>query len=425
MLISKPIFSIKKEHTYPLGGEGMIKFIHAADLHLDTPFLGLEQLSTDLSTVMREAPFQSFQKIVDQAIEHSVDFVLLAGDLYNTQKINIQAQSRFIKQLKRLDQVAIPVFLIRGNHDYLTKETQTLTLPLPGNVYTYSKEVITHAIKTKNNKKVAVSGFSYESQWVQTRKIQEYPERRENVDMHIGMLHGDVESVVSTGGNYAPFTVDELRKKNYDYWALGHIHQKQQLSTHPLAFYPGNIQGLHKNETGEKGCLLVEWSERGEKIKFIPTAPIVWAKLTMDLSAIENITQLIERMHEKILEKNMTANQLIHLIVQVNKANNEELIQFIQTSEFSEQISNQLNLPNVWIARTEVIVDKALNQQSLGELYPKEWSSSVESAEKLSVFNEMTEEILNNIPRKYLTEINSVDYRRQMIEKAIAKIYLK
>lgn len=425
MLISEPIFSITKERTYPLGGDRMIKFIHAADLHLDTPFLGLEQLSTELSAIMREAPFQSFQKIIDTALEHHVDFVLLSGDLYNTQKVNIQAQSRFIRQLKRLEQAEIPVFIIRGNHDYLTEETRTMTLPLPGNVYTYSADVTTHIIEIKNSEKVAVSGFSYEAQWVQDRKIEEYPKRLENVAMHIGMLHGDVESTASNGGNYAPFTVEELRQKNYDYWALGHIHQRKKLSAHPLAVYPGNIQGLHKNETGEKGCLLVEWSERGEKISFIPTAPIIWGRLTINLLNIENIAQLIERMHEEIAENNMAANRLLHLIVQVNKEDNEELIQFIQSREFSQQLSNQMNLPNVWIARTEVFVDKALNQQSLGELYPNEWNKSLESAEESMVFNEMTEGILNNIPRKYLTEINSVDYRKRMIEKAIAKIYLK
>lgn len=418
-------FSISKEHTYPLGGEGMIKFIHAADLHLDTPFHGLEQISSDLSEVMRKAPFQSFQKIVDKAIENKVDFVLLSGDLYNTQKINIQAQSIFIKQLQRLTQVDIPIFLIRGNHDYLTKETRTLTLPLPENVYTYSEEVTSYTIKTKSNKKIAVSGFSYESQWVHKRKVEEYPNRLENVDMHIGMLHGDEESITSGVGNYAPFTIDELKQKNYDYWALGHIHERQQLSTHPLVIYPGNIQGLHKNETGEKGCLLIEWSERGEKITFIPTAPIVWEQVSIDLLGIKNITQLIERMQQKIATKNIAADCLIHLMIQVTKEDNEELIQFIRTREFSEQISNQINLPNVWITRTEVFVDQALNKQSLGELYPKEWVKSVESAEELKVFNEMTEEILNNIPRKYLTETNSEDYRKRMIEKAIAKIYLK
>lgn len=403
----------------------MIRFIHAADLHLDTPFLGLEQLSPDLSKIMQEAPFQSFQKIVDQAIEKNVDFVLLSGDLYNTQKINIKAQSLFIGQLNRLNQEEIPVFLIRGNHDYLTEETKTLTLPLPKNVYTYTDQVTTQMIETKNHKKVAVSGFSYGSQWIHERKVKDYPQRMENVDMHIGMLHGALESRHSMGGNYAPFTLAELGHKNYDYWALGHIHQRQQLSKHPLAIYPGNIQGLHKNETGEKGCLFVEWSERGEKIEFIPTAPIIWEKMGINLTEIENISQLIDRINEKIIEKDLSANRLIHLIIRVSKEDNVDLIHFIQGQEFSEQISNQISLPNFWIARTEVVVDKADNQQSLEELYPKEWSKSVGNAKKIQKFSEKTENILNNIPRKYLTEENSADYRERMIEKAIAKIYLK
>lgn len=422
---SEPIFSIIKERTYPLGGEGMIRFIHAADLHLDTPFLGLEQLSTNLSKVMRKAPFQSFEKIIDHAIEQQVDFVLLSGDLYNTQKINIQAQNLFIAQLNRLNQMKIPVFLIRGNHDYLTDETQTLTLPFPENVYTYTDKISTHTIEIKNNKKVAVSGFSYASQWVHDRKIKAYPQRIENVDMHIGMLHGAMESMPSANGNYAPFTLDELKQKGYDYWALGHIHQRQQLSAHPLAVYPGNIQGLHKNEVGEKGCLLVEWSQRGANIDFIPTAPIIWNQLIINLKDTENITQLIEQISDKIIEKKMASNQLIYLIVQVSKEDNEELVRFIQMREFSEQISNQINLPNVWIARTEVVVNKIFNQQSLEEIYPKEWKKAIENAEAAQKFHEMTDGIMNSIPRKYLTEQNSAAYRKQMIKKAIAKIYLK
>ncbi len=403
----------------------MIRFIHAADLHLDTPFVGLEQISTELSEIMHKAPFQSFQRIVDQAIEKQVDFVLLAGDLYNTQKINIKAQSLFIEQLNRLNKVGIAVFLIRGNHDYLTEETRTLTLPLPENVYTYTEEVGTHIIETKSKKRVAVSGFSYESQWIHERKVSEYPAAMANVDMHIGMLHGALESKHSTNGNYAPFTIHELNQKNYDYWALGHIHQRQQLSKYPLVMYPGNIQGLHKNEIGEKGCLLVEWSERGTNIEFIPTAPVIWKVLPLKLHGIENISQLIKQIHQKIIEEKLTATYLIHLMIEVNKEDNNELVQFVQTKEFSEQMTTQLNIPSVWIVTTEVLVDQTSNQQSLEELYPVEWSRSVNKAKQLKNFNEITEGILSSIPNKYLSEKNSVEYRQKIINKAIAKIYLK
>lgn len=409
----------------PSGGEKMIKFIHAADLHLDTPFLGLKEISEDLAKIMRDAPFQSFQKIIDEAIHHQVDFLLLSGDLYNTQKMNIKAQSIFIKELKRLESHSIPVFLIRGNHDFLTKESEKMTLQLPANVYVYTAEVETHVIKTQNNKKIAVSAFSYESQWVQERKIQSYPERRATVDMHIGMLHGAMEGSMLGAGNYAPFSLDELRQKNYDYWALGHVHQRQKLSSYPLAIYPGNIQGLHKNEKGEKGCLLVEWSERGEKIEFIATAPIVWEKIQIELTKVKNINQLINKISEKLIEKEFTEDYLIHLQVRVNKNDDEKMVELVQEPLFIKELTNQLNLTNLWIADIEIIVDIQTKERALKELYPLEWSKALEQIQNRKEFSEVTENILSNIPDKYLLENNTEDYRKRMIEKAIDKIYLK
>lgn len=403
----------------------MIKFIHAADLHLDTPFLGLKEISEDLLEIMRDAPFQSLQRIVDKAIEEEVDFVLFSGDLYNTQKINIKAQSIFIKELNRLKKWDIPVFLIRGNHDFLTKDSKKMTLQLPDNVYTYSKDPETHIIKTGKNNKVAVSAFSYESQWIQERKVQDYPERLENIDMHIGMIHGAIESLDARGGNYAPFSLEELKQKNYDYWALGHIHQRQQLSIHPLAIYPGNIQGLHKNEKGEKGCLLVEWSVRDAKVNFIPTASIIWEEAKIKLTEIKNINQLISRIKQRLVEKEFTENYLIHLVVQVNSDDHEKLIELLQEESFIEDLTNQLNLPNVWIADIEIVVDKLTKERTLEELYPEEWLKAVEKPTNRKEFAGLTEDILTNIPNKYLTEKNSETYRQRMIEKAIAKIYLK
>src|SRR5690625_1804341 len=161
----------------------MIRFIHAADLHLDTPFSGLEQTSKTLAKKLREAPFESFAKIVDVAIEKAVDFVLLSGDLYNTKRVNIKAQSLFIEELNRLAKADIPVYLIRGNHDYMTEEAKTLSLPFPDNVMTFDAEVETHFLETQNNERVAITGFSYDRQWITERKIKKYPKRRPDVDL--------------------------------------------------------------------------------------------------------------------------------------------------------------------------------------------------------------------------------------------------
>lgn len=403
----------------------MIRFIHAADLHLDTPFSGLEQTSKRLAEKLREAPFESFSRIVDIAIDKKVDFVLLAGDLYNTKRVNIKAQSLFIEQLNRLEKVDIPVYLIRGNHDYLTEEAKTLALPFPENVHTFKSDVETHTFETKDNERVAISGFSYDKQWVPERKIKEYPRRRQDVDLHIGMLHGDIETSLTKEANYAPFTIKELREKNLDYWALGHIHQRQQVSAEPLAQYPGNIQGLHKNETGEKGCLLVEWTPREQQVEFLSTAPVIWKTIDLDLLEIENMSEFLEALKDKIAKNPTKKDVLVHLKITADTESEEELISFIQEKEFLEQLSKHLGFDNVWIASMDLVIQEVSNQQALEKIYPDEWEAMLENLEKPTAFNAITENIFGQIPTRYLDQTNTSDYRQEMIQKAIAKLYLR
>lgn len=408
---------------YPYGGEKMIRFIHAADLHLDTPFSGIEQTSKELAEKLRQAPYESLANIVDIAIEKAVDFVLLAGDLYNTKRVNIKAQSLFIEQLTRLEKAQIKVFLIRGNHDYLTESEQRLTLPFPANVYEFNADVQTHTIETKNNQRVAISGFSYDSQWIFERKITEYPNRANPVDLHIGLLHGSADSQNATEANYAPFTVAELQEKNYDYWALGHIHQRQQLA--PNIHYPGNIQGLHKNETGDKGCLLVEWDNHGPKTHFIPTAPMIWQQLTVNISSVHTIAELFEALHGEMKPLGEHQESLVHLTLTSDDDYNDELIALIQEPHFNEQLTQQLNQPNIWIVAVHFVLEEVNDTETLENRYPDMWTKAVEKALVAKKFEEMTEGILKQIPQKYLTETNNEEYRKQMIEKAIAKIHLK
>ena len=401
----------------------MITFIHAADLHLDTPFSGIEQTSKELAEKLRQAPYESLANIVDLAIEKNVDFVLLAGDLYNTKRVNIKAQSLFIDQLNRLDKAQIKVFVTRGNHDYLTESEHTLTLPFPDNVYQYDAEVSTHIIETKQNKRVAVSGFSYDSQWVFDRKIEEYPNRANNIDRHIGMLHGSADSVISKEANYAPFTLKELRAKNYDYWALGHIHMRQELA--PNTHYPGNIQGLHKNETGEKGCLLIEWDNHTQQTHFIPTAPIIWETVETDISAVQNVAELFEALRGEMKTLNTEREVLVHLTLRSNEDYNEQIVSLIQEPHFNEQLTKQLNLPNIWIVAVDFILEEVHDTQTLENRYPEMWQKATDKALAAQSFAEMTEGIFKQIPSKYLNETNSEEYRRKMIEKANAKIHLK
>ena len=408
---------------YPFGGGKMIRFIHAADLHLDTPFSGIEKTSKELAEKLRQAPYDSLANIVDLAIERTVDFVLFSGDLYNTKRINIKAQSLFIEQLNRLNSADIKVFVIRGNHDYLTESDQSLTLPFPDNVYTFGADVSTHIIETKKNQRIAISGFSYDTQWVFDRKIQAYPNREPNVNLHIGMLHGSADSITSTEANYAPFTLRELQEKNYDYWALGHIHQRQELA--PNIHYPGNIQGLHKNEVGGKGCLLIEWDDHNQQTEFIPTAPIIWQSVDLDISSMEHVAELFEALRGEMENLSKKEEKLIHLTLKSNEDYNEKLIELIQEPAFNEQMTRQMNDDRIWIVTIDFVLDEINDTQTLENRYPEMWQKAVEKAISNQSFTEMTEGIFNQIPQKYLTEENSEAYRQKMIEKAMAKIHLK
>ena len=398
----------------------MITFIHAADLHLDTPFSGLEQISKKLANKLRDAPYESLAALVDQALEHQVDFVLIAGDIYNTKRVNIKAQSLFVDQMKRLEDANIAVFMIRGNHDFLTTEDKALTLPLPENVYTYSVDVQTHIFKTKNNERVAISGFSYETRWVFDHKVTDYPTRRSDVNLHIGMLHGSLDG---TEASYAPFSLQELRQKNYDYWALGHIHQRQELA--PNIHYPGNIQGLHKNETGPKGALLVEWTPQAQEITFLPTAPIIWESLAVDITDVENVGELFETLRGEMETLGDTDEVLVHLTLRATVHENEQLLQLIQEPDFNEQLTKQLNLPNIWIASVTFLLEKEDDRQSLQGLYPEMWANAIDKAFEKEMFEEITAGIFNQIPSKYLNETNTKVYREELLAKAIAKIYMK
>lgn len=403
----------------------MVKFIHAADLHLDTPFSGLEQTSKELAEKLRAAPFESLAKIVDRALTEKVDFMLLAGDLYNTQRVNIKAQSLFIEQLDRLDESDIPVFLIRGNHDYLTAESKTLSLPFPKNVYTYSEKVQTHVREMKGGERVAVTGFSYDSQWIFDRKIAEYPKRRQDVDLHIGLLHGSLEGLETKEGNYAPFSSSELRAKNYDYWALGHIHKREKISERPLAYYAGNIQGLHKNEPGEKGGLLVEWTPRDYQVEFISTAPMIWDALTVEMTDVKNVSELFEAIRTEIEAKDYPQDVLLHLTLRAKEDYNEKIVDFVQRAEFSEHLSKQLKLDHVWFASVSLQLEESTDTQTLEKLYPETWEKVLQQTETTETFHELTEQIFDQIPSKYLNQTTEAEYRREMIEKAIAKIQLK
>ncbi|WP_395323033.1 exonuclease SbcCD subunit D [Levilactobacillus parabrevis] len=253
-----------------------MKFIHAADLHLDSPFLGLQHLPNGLLAQVRASTFTAATKVFDKAIAEHVDFVLLAGDLFDRAEQSVAAQAYLFEQFDRLNDVGIPALISFGNHDYLADQHQTVAYP--ANVTVFGPEVGTQTLTLASGETVAISGFSYPQRWVPEDQVIQFPTHA-STDWHIGMLHGAVST--GSGDHYAPFTVAELLAKHYDYWALGHIHHRQVLNDQPPILYAGNTQGRAITETGTKGAYLVT-SRNGQLVpEFFETLTINWEAITL------------------------------------------------------------------------------------------------------------------------------------------------
>jgi len=206
-------------------------------------------LPTDRLNKLRDSTFAAFTKLIEHAVKTKPDFILIAGDIYDGEDRSLRTQMKFREGMVKLDTAGIPVFISHGNHDHLGG--RWTRFDLPSNVHVFDEHVETVRLNV-NNQEVLISGFSYKERHVRDKVIDRFPVAEDHDALHIGMLHGSLAGD-ETHAVYAPFTKSELLAKRYDYWALGHIHVRQQLHESPPIVYPGNLQGRHRNERGTKG----------------------------------------------------------------------------------------------------------------------------------------------------------------------------
>ncbi|CAG9622545.1 metallophosphoesterase family protein [Sutcliffiella rhizosphaerae] len=277
-----------------------IRFLHAADLHLDSPFKGLEHLPGEMFQKIRKSTFRSLSKLIDAAIVHNVDFILLAGDLFDREQRSLYAQAMLRKELSRLQSADISVYIIHGNHDFLTGHDKSFTYS--ENVSIFAEEVESKPFIKEGEHLANIYGFSYNKRHLTKNMSRKYKKQNELVPFHIGMLHGNL-SGREDHDPYAPFTVAELIDKELHYWALGHIHKQEVLHSNPPVVYSGNLQGRHKKEAGPKGCFLVELSEmESPKLEFLETSVIEWESHEVSIAGLNTLDELMDKM-KSILEK--------------------------------------------------------------------------------------------------------------------------
>jgi DNA repair exonuclease SbcCD nuclease subunit len=272
-----------------------MKFLHAADLHIDSPLVGLENYPGAPTDRLREATFDAFGNLVRLAIEERVDFVLLAGDLFDGDWRDMQTGLKTNLLLRQLTESGIRVFIIRGNHDAASQIEKELDWP--EGVHEFRSDTPTTVLIDELD--VAIHGWSFPKREVFDNPLVNFPKRVEG-RLNIGLLHTGLEGS-SEHARYAPTSVDRLAALGYDYWALGHIHHREIVSKSPYIVFSGNTQGRHIRETGEKGVYLVEASGGViESVTFHPTDILRWHLVEISMSEDDLEEDLLEKLDEKM-----------------------------------------------------------------------------------------------------------------------------
>ena len=274
-------------------------FIHTADLHLDSPFSALHIDEPNLAARLRSATFEAYDNIITLCLEKEVDFLLIAGDVYDGADRSLRAQIRFRDGLRRLDESGIQSFVVHGNHDPM--ESWASNLEWPKGVHIFGDRLETVEVRKEGALLACIQGISYPKR-DERRNLSTFFKRK-NPAFHIGLLHANVGT--GTGHEpYAPCTHEDLIKRGMDYWALGHVHQKRILS-HDLPFilYPGNTQGRNIIETGERGCYLVRaGEERGMEVEFHATDVIRWIRRDLPIKDFRAEQDLLSALDQVCLD---------------------------------------------------------------------------------------------------------------------------
>lgn len=317
-----------------------MKFIHFADAHLDSPFRGLSFLPSKEFNQIYQAADQSLTRIVDLALAEKVDLVLIAGDTFDSAKPSPRSQLFFAQQIKRLTDAQIQVVMIFGNHDHMRREDLLVNQSPYFKLIGANEAVEKATFKTKDNFNYDVVGFSYLNNHITEDKIPDFPGKEHNYTF--GLMHAQEKEADSRKNVYAPFTVSEVQALNYDYFALGHIHARRNLSEKPWIVYSGNIQGRHINEMGAKGCYLGVIDENTKKtsIEFKTTGPILWQGVQVELD-----TQISKAdLQNEIIASLNNAKQKTYFSLTIAGAQfmTDEEQELVQDTDFWQNISQNL-----------------------------------------------------------------------------------
>lgn len=266
-----------------------LRFMHAADLHLDAPFAGVDAADARVRDALVRSTYRALEALVDACIEQAVDFLVVAGDAYDSADKSVRAQLAFQRAMRRLADAGIPAYVAWGNHD--PSSGWSAGIELPASVHVFSDSAVERVVWEGDGASCALYGRSFRRR-AETADLARGFAREPGDELAIGVLHTNVGGHAGYD-DYAPCTLPELLAAGMDYWALGHIHQPEVLADGAAGVaYAGCTQGLDPTQTGRRGAWLVTLAPGGAELAPVDTAAVRWDARVVDLSAASGIADV-------------------------------------------------------------------------------------------------------------------------------------
>ena len=335
-----------------------MKILHAADLHIDSPLGGLTAYEGAPVSEIRGATRRAVENLINTAVEQEVDLVVVAGDIFDGDWRDFNTGLFWVGQLGRLHDAGIPVVMVAGNHDAASEISRNLRLP--PNVTKFSESRA--ETKIFDDLDLAVVGQGYATRVVTKDLVSSFPD----ADSHLftlGLLHTSLDGRPGHAC-YAPCAVDELRSKGYDYWALGHVHQREEVNVDPWIVFPGNLQGRHAREIGPKGATLVTvLSNAVDSIEALELDVVRWHLCVVDAAELTGVDDVLGAIADRFDSiANEPGHRLAAVRVQIVGASpaHEELWRDPHSFE-AEVRSIAVQADRVWVEKVKIETSRALD----------------------------------------------------------------
>ncbi len=344
----------------------VVRFVHAADLHLDTPFQGVARPAPEIARALRDASLQAWENLVQLTMDREAAFLLLAGDIYDGAERGMRAQLRFADGLRRLADAGIRVFVVHGNHDPLGEGWSAIR-EWPDGVTVFGSDGVQTVGFEVDGTAVAVHGISYPTRAVTENLALKY-RRHPDASLNIGLLHANAGGATEHAA-YAPCTLTDLESAGMDYWALGHIHQRAYLRRGgPWIAYPGDTQGRSPkpSETGPKGVLMVEVKDGAiEEPEFVPVDVVRFVTCLVDIAGVTDVAALQERVAQGV-EGLRAGHEGRALLVRVVLQGRGAVAADLQRGGALDEFVGELR--QLWQGREPFVWIEAVKDRARGEL---------------------------------------------------------